>query len=323
MEKLSSSPAEIIDDSVGENEDSIEKSDFAKQVESFDIRNLTPENIEFMNRTIQDVFREYFPVDTELINKIPGHMKIVDGEEFARIRQETKEDADMDLGFYSTKLDQMLINASAHNTPGGLFSTMFHESLHFVSIQSGAGLSGDFCYPDIGEDETEELRAELDDGVRTIVEGTTQNITQSYVMDYLGFDPQPEMFGYEAEYQITNAIWGGFSRDDRLKIYFNTPLELMRVHVEDLFEDDYNPDKPTGLFANCLLDISRTAKKMEVALDSWRENGDSAPIEDILSDTRHAVGLYIVCDIEVNDRKLSKEDEEYLHDYLEPYLVEK
>lgn len=321
MEKLNSAPVEIVSDDIDENEILIEKSDLAKQIESFDIHNLTPENIELMNHAIQDIFHEHFPVDSELIDKISNHMKIVDGEEFVRLRQETKEDADMDLGFYSTQLDQMLINASKHNTPGGLFSTMFHESLHFVSIQSGAGLTGDFSYPDIGEEETEELRGELDDGVRTMVEGTTQNITQAYILDYLGFNPQPEMFGYEPETQITSAIWEGFSRDDRLKIYFNTPLELLRVRFEDTFVENYDVDRPTGEFANCLVDVSRAKKQMESALDSWRKDGDPDPVEEVLSHVRHAVGFFIMQDAKVNGKELSEEDIDDLRDYVEPYLA--
>mgnify|MGYP000969294002 CR=1 FL=1 len=119
MEKLSSVPVEVIADNTGETNESVEKPDFVKKIESFDVSNLSPENIEFMNHAIQDVFRGNFPIDDELIDKIPDHMRIVDNEEFMRLRQETKEDADMDLGFYSLKLDQMLINVSKHRTPGG------------------------------------------------------------------------------------------------------------------------------------------------------------------------------------------------------------
>lgn len=322
MEKLSPAPVEAIANNTGETNESAEKPNFVKKIESFDVGSLSPENIEFMNRAIQDVFRGNFPIDDKLIDKIPDHMRIVNNEEFIRFRQETKEDADMDLGFYSLKLDQMLINASKHRTPGALFSTMFHEALHFTSIQSGAGLSGGFCYPDLGEDETDDLMSKLDDGVRAMVEGTTQNITHAYVVDYLGFDPQPQMFSYEPEYQITNAIWEPFSKEERMQVYFNTPLELLRIRVESAFKEDYDPDKPTGVFADCLVDVARAAKQMGIALDSWRKNDNPEPVEDVLKNVRHAVGLFIVRELEDGRRTLDREDEEYLHAYLEPYLVE-
>ena len=321
MEKINLTPTEAIKDKNGETNESVEKPDFVNQIESFDINNLSPENIEFMNHAIQDVFREHFPVSSELVDKIPAHMKIVDNEEFMRLRQETDEDADMDLGFYSLKLDQMLINVSKHHTPGALFSTMFHESLHFASIQSGAGLSGGFCYPGLGEDEADDLISELDEGVRAIVEGTTQNITHAYVVGYLGFDPQPQMFSYESEYQIANAIWEPFSREERMQAYFNTPLELLRIRVENAFKDDYDPDKPTGVFADCLVNVARATKQMDVALDTWRKNDNPEPVEDVLKSVRHAVGLFIVRDIENGERTLSEEDKHSLHDYLEPYLA--
>ena len=322
MEKLSPIPVEIVADDTGETNEAPEKPDFVKKIESFDLNNLSPENIEFMNHTIQDIFREHFPVDGELIDKIPDHMKIVDDEEFMRLRQETKEDADMDLGFYSLKLDQMLINVSKHRTPGALFSTMFHEALHFTSIQSGAGLSGGFCYPGLGENETDGLMSELDDGVCAMVEGTTQNITHAYVVDYLGFDPQPQMFSYEPEYQITNAIWEPFSKEERMQAYFNTPLELLRIRVESAFEEDYDPDKPTGIFADCLVGVARAAKQMGAALDSWRKSDNPELVEDVLKNVRHAVGLFVIRELEDGRRALSGEDEDYLHDYLEPYLTE-
>lgn len=322
LEKLDPDSVELSANMVNEIDDPIEKPDFVRKIENFDLKNLTPENIELMNRTIQNVFREHFPVDDELIDEIPDHMTIVDSEEFMHLRKEANEDAEMDLGFYSLKLDQMLINLSKHQTPGALFATMFHESLHYVSMNSGAGLSGGFCYPDVGEDELDSLTDELDAGICAIVEGTTQNITQAYVVDHMGFDPHPQMFGYEPEYQITNAIWGAFSREERMQAYFDTPLELLRVRIESAFENDYDVDNPTGLFADCLVNIARTVKRMETVLNSWRENDNSEPIEKVLEDVRHAVGLFVVREFENGRRSLDEYDEEYIHDCLEPYFTE-
>lgn len=323
MEKLNLTPAEEATSDVAETNESAEKPDFVKKIESFDINNLSPENIEFMNHAIQDVFRENFPVDSEIIDRIPDRMRIVENEEFIRLLQDGDGDTDIDSGFYSSKLDQMVVNISMHHSPGALFSTMFHESLHFASINSGAGFNGGFCYPGVGENEADELIGELDEGVRVMMEGMTHNITRAYVMGYLKFDPQPEMFGYEPECLVTDAIWGAFSRDERMQAYFEAPMELLRVRVESAFEENYDVDRPNGIFADCLVNVARTTKQMRNALKSWGENGDPEPIEAILKDIRHAVGLFIVREVENGERAFDEEDEESLRDYLEPYLYKK
>lgn len=322
MEKLNLAPAEEVADNSNEANESAEKSDFVKKIENFDINNLSAENIEFMNQAIQDVFRENFPVDSEVIDKIPDRMRIVENEEFVRLLQEDGGDTDIDSGFYSPKLDQIVVNISMHRTPGALFSTMFHESLHFASINSGAGFNGGFCYPGVGENEADELIGELDEGVRVMREGMTHNITRAYVMGYLKFDPQSEMFGYEPECLVTDAIWGAFSRDEKMQAYFETPMELLRVRVESAFEENYDVDRSNGVFADCLVNVARNTKQIRDALNSWKENDDPAPVEDVLRNIRHAVGLFVVREVENGDRTLSEEDEESLRDYLEPYLVE-
>lgn len=322
MEKLNLTSVEDTTSDVGETNESAEKPDFVKKIENFDINNLSPENIEFMNHIIQDVFRENFPVDSEIIDKIPDRMRIVENEEFVRLLEEDGGDTDIDSGFYNPKLDQIVVNISMHHNPGALFSTMFHESLHFASINSGAGFNGGFCYPGVGENETDELIGELDEGVRVMREGMTHNITRAYVMGYLKFDPQSEMFGYEPECLVTDAIWGAFSRDEKMQAYFEAPMELLRVRVESAFEENYDVDRPNGVFADCLVDVARNTKQIRNALNSWKENGDPAPVEDVLRNIRHAVGLLVVREVENGDRTLSEEDEESLRDYLEPYLVE-
>ena len=322
MEKLNLTPAEETTSDVTETNESVEKPDFVKKIESFDINNLSPENIEFMNHVIQDVFRDNFPVDGEIIDKIPDRMRIVENEEFVRLLQDGEGDNDIDSGFYSPKLDQIVVNISMHHSPSALFSTMFHESLHFASINSGAGFYGGFCYPGVGENETDELIGELDEGVRVMREGMTHNITRAYVMDHLKFDSQPEMFGYEPECLVTDAIWGAFSRNERMQAYFEAPIELLRIRVESAFEENYDVDRPNGVFADCLVNVARNTKQMSGALDSWAKNGDPEPIEAILKDIRHAVGLFIVREVNNGERAFDEEDEESLRDYLEPYLVE-
>ena len=312
MEKINiTAPVEAVAEVKGENSESLrDKPEFVKTIENFDINNLTPENIDFMNDVIQETFQKHFPVNSELINQIPDRMKIVNNKDFICLREAANEDADADLGFYSQKYNQMLINIERHQTPGALFSTMFHESLHFVSIQSGAGMTGDFCYPDPGEGgKVDEMMRDLDRGVLTAVEGTTQLITQAYILEQMGFTPQEQMMSYEPECLVMGAVWGPFSRDERLEAYFNTPLELLRVRVEDTFAEDYDPDKPTGVFADCMMNIGIATRNIEEALDSWRKNGDAKPVEDVLKNIRHAVGLFIFRELENGTRELGEEDE--------------
>lgn len=317
----SSAPAEIIVDTEEEDiELSREKPEFVKRIEAFDIHNLTPENIKFMNGVIQETFREHLPVDPKLIDQIPSRMKIVNNMDFIRLREAANEETDADLGFYSQKYDQIWVNVEKHRDPGSLFTTMFHESLHFTSIQSGAGMTGDFCYPDPGEgDEVGEMMKDLDRGILTAVEGTTQLITQAYILEYMGFTPQEQMMSYEPECLIMSAVWEPFSKEERLEAYFNTPLELLRVRIEDAFAEDYDPDKPTGVFADCMMNIGVATKNIEKALESWRKNSVPEPVENVLKNVRHAVGLFIFRELESGVRKLNEEDKEYIRDYLEPY----
>ena len=76
-----------------------------------------------MNHVIQDVFRENFPVDGEIIDRISDRMRIVENEELVRFLQDGEGDTDMDSGFYSSKLDQLIVNISMHHSSGALFST--------------------------------------------------------------------------------------------------------------------------------------------------------------------------------------------------------
>ena len=63
-----------------------DKPEFVKKIESFDVHDLKPENIEFMNSIIQNTFKDYFPVDPELVDQIPSRMNLVSAEEYTRQR---------------------------------------------------------------------------------------------------------------------------------------------------------------------------------------------------------------------------------------------
>ena len=65
-------PAEEVDD----------RPDYVKKIESFDIDNITPENIQFMINTVQDYFLEHFPVKPELVSELPDRFCFMDEDEY-------------------------------------------------------------------------------------------------------------------------------------------------------------------------------------------------------------------------------------------------
>ena len=204
------------------------KLDFVKKIESFDIKNLTPENIKFINNVIQDYFLENFPVDPELVKQIPEHVSVLTEEEYKKMQQELDR-AEIDLdehpGFFDKKRNRVFINADWHTDMDSLFSHMFHESLHYVSINAGAGFAGPFSYPSEME-KSQELKDEVDKGVNTLIEGTTEYITHNEVRR-MGFNV--EFCGYLPEVMLMDAIYTPFSIDEMKQLYFQTSMEDLRI----------------------------------------------------------------------------------------------
>lgn len=315
-------PAEV----TGEKRE-FEKPDFVKKIEGFDIHNLTPENIEFMTGVIQNYFLENFPVRPELVEQLPEHVNIIDSDEFARMVEEDEDNRNEGVpipkepsGFYDPEQDKIFINISGHRTPGGLFATMFHESLHCVGIENGAGLAGNFLWPeDYYEDKG--IRFDTYNGSNTLKEGTTQLITLGTVVDEMGFDEQAEMFGYEAEFNIMDAIWRAIPHDEMLDAYFNMGLDDIRIHVDCVFEPEetrgtIGPTESNEIFAKCLYNLGITTRKMQEALESWGDGGDP---DGVMNEVRHAVGLYMIRRCEMNGMKLPEEWKEPFREYLKPY----
>ncbi len=100
------------------------------------------------------------------------------------------------------------------------------------------------------------------------------------------------MYSYEAECQVTNALFSPFDSKERMKIYFETPLEVLRVHIEDTFTEDYDPDCPTGVFPDCLIKIEKATEQMDNALKKWSEDNNPEPVENILNNIEKAVDFY-------------------------------
>ncbi|MBQ6409863.1 hypothetical protein IJI18_01235 [Candidatus Saccharibacteria bacterium] len=320
MQEISPTP-EIQEISTLETESEDEKPDFVKKIESFDINNLTSENIEFISQTIQNYFLETFPVKPEIIERLPDHITILNAEEF---RDKMGEDVkiinpDEMTGFYSPDFDKIFINKSTHKTPEALFTTMFHESLHFASIEAGAGLTGEFLCPEDAHNEN--IDSQIYTGLHTLEEGTTQLITFASVIDDMGFNRETTMFGYESEWHIMRTIWTPFSRNV-LHAYFEMPIEDLRAHIEKIFEPNGQlpPKRTNGVFTECLSQIGIATENMNEALETWGKGGDP---DQVLTDIRHAVGLYIVQDCKVNNKELTEDDKEWLHEYLEPYIKDK
>ena len=331
MDNLNKIPSGIDDneepDNTGEDsfEEVREKSETVKTIESFDIENLTPENIEFMTNTVQDYFRENFPADPGMIDLIPEHILLVEDEEFKRIYYEEGEDDGVDInektGFYNSTFHRMLINISSCETPAKLFAVMFHESLHFVSIENGAGFDGVFWQPDeIGEDK--EKSAELNKGISTLKEGTTQFITIASVIDDMGFDDQDGIADvYEPEWSIMENVWRPFGRRNMLHAYFETSIDDLRRQVEKMFEPDETREKFSdknycnGVFSYCLVDLGVATENLTEAMVNWKE-GEDNPMVETLKDVKLAVGHYIKRDCEVNNIEIDDGIAEELEDYL-------
>lgn len=329
-ESYNNIPSDHTPEQIPENEETpieesteVEKPDYTRTIESFDIHNLTPENIEFMTKTIQNYFLENLPAKPELVDQIPDRIAIVNEEEYKKANIETEGRARIDIsettGFYSSKQNKIFLNGSRYNSPGELFATMFHECLHFTSIGAGAGLTGDFlCPPELDEDEA--LFNQVDKGLNTLVEGTTQLITLAHVIGNMGFDAQSGMFGYEPEWQVVSTIWYPFSAEERMHVYFEMPMEDLRIHIEKMFtpeneKEEINANVCNGIFTDCLSNIGLATESIAEELEKW-PNGN---MESILKNIRHAVGLYIVRNLETNNIELDEEKEEDLQEYLEPY----
>ena len=281
-------------------------------IENFDIKNLTPENIEFMLHTVQDYFNSHFPVKEELVEQLPEKVRVVGTEEFLRMHHEVSGDEEIDVnfisGFYNDKVDKVFINKDGYNSPGALFATIFHECLHRVSIQEGAGFAGEFFIPADRVSSADE-RMLLYMGLNTLKEGTTTLIALNSVIKDMGFDKQDQMFSYEPERFIVEELFWLFSQDDMFRAYFNTPNEEIRMHVEKNLEpneelrNEISHGASNGIFTSYIQDIGTTTNYVGYAmeeLDYQKLADGKKAIREMVAE--YLAGYYDVNNIEPDDK---------------------
>ena len=270
-----------------------EKTETVKELESYDIKNLTPDNMERINGIIQDYLLENYPVNPELVAQIPEHLELLGADEFKEAYMKDPNNDERNVkycpGFYAPDLDKILINIAGIDETNMFMSTMFHESLHFVSLKNGAGFGGnDFLLPDGMED---------DDmgpiGQHTLIEGTTQIFARMATFD-LGFEDSESMRGYPAEIQVMGNIFDLLPEGMLEKLYFDMPMDDIRIHIESAFESEESQakisyDTTNGVFGMILHDVGFVTLKMQEALDSWDE---TPSVGEVVDDIERLVRYY-------------------------------
>lgn len=302
-----------------------EKPDYVKKIESFDINNITPENVEFMVGVIQDYFRENFPVAPELIDQLSGRYSVLSRDEYMATYDPDSESSFLSFsdstGYYNEHTKLITINGAKASCPGELFATMFHEGLHYVSINSGAGLIGTFTCPD-DMYEQEESRRHMNMGMHALEEGTTQQITLWSVVDDMGFTPHDGMYGYPAECLVADAVWAPFPRSVLGKVYFKTPFEKLREYVERIADE--RKDIPegenvvNGVFSECLANLGVVTEKMKEAFKHWGSPDFYEKRDAILNDIHRAIGYFIFREQEKGAITIDDDYKEYLDEYMKP-----
>ena len=258
-----------------------EKPDFVKEIESFDMNNLSPENVEFMTNVIQGYFLDNFPVEPQLVNELAGRIEIVDEDDDDDVDNDGPVDK---AGRYDAESKKIIIDRSKHETIGDLFNTMFHESLHYVSIGAGAGLKGVFKRSD-EIDEDDELFQLMRRGGISLMEGTTHMITLSSVVGDMGFDDCEHMDGYSVERSIAKKIWWSMPEpiDAMYDAYFKTSLESIGDRIDKMFGHN--------AFAGCLINIGFITNEVNRITDE--EEVDKEALAEIAKDIERAVKAYV------------------------------
>ncbi len=304
------------------------KSDYARNIELFDIKALTPENIEYMMQVIREYFTATFPVKPELVNSILEHMKIVDDDTFKAALAESGrivEDVDLKYGFYDKKNNIGYINQDKHHTSGELFVTIFHESLHATSIGAGAGFRGEFVLP-FSYDDLEQ-RIAMERGLIALIEGTTHYITLKNVIGSMGFEGTENMFRYKAERSIMSRIWEAFPEEMMYQAYFMTPIEELRRYFDMTVASDdrkseieSDSNETNGRFVEFLVNIGIATDKAKKLLENGTEDEEAST--KIHNDIMHAVGYFLICQRKMAGGEFTDSEKENLREYLEPHLAE-
>ena len=182
-----------------------------------------------------------------------------------------------------------------------LFGAIFHESLHFVSMNQGAGfrISGsDFKMPEdtsfSGEISQDDLKYYGQIAEKTVVEGATKLI-EHLSMDALGINTDGDE-GYGAEKQIMIEVLNAVAPEyDQLKdAYFTKSIEDIRKIIERNLlppeeKEKYNDGEiSTGEFMRCLLNIGYATEEMH----HFFEIDDFNSYKEVFNDVHAAAQYY-------------------------------
>lgn len=260
-----------------------DRSEFIKRLEAIDPKNLSPKDEKFLYDSVQDYFIKNFPVDQELVDRIPQEVSILDQkaylEEFYKDEQRNRAEQDEALecpayGFYDEIDDHCYVNADSARNAAHLFSTIFHECLHFISINQGAGFNiTPYMQPDeinqLNNISEEEKQRYTDEASVVLVEGATKIIEQTS-LDDMGLDIS-EDDGYIPEIQIMTILSEAITKsyEQFLDAYFRKSTEDIRKIIElNLLPKDERANYeygniPTGEFAACLINIGAASESMK------------------------------------------------------------
>ncbi len=271
----------------------------SERLSQIDVKEITPEDVEFMNSAIQNYMKDHYPVPGEIIDEIPNHVQILGKEDFADIYEKTKDKyAEIALehstGLYNTELGQMFINAEAHQTPEQLFATMLHEADHYAAISNGAGFRGPFLAPDNILQEPEDMELARS-GYISFCEGATQRITED-AMEDMGISTE-NVWGYAADVSINRQMFKYLPSEDLHQRYFQDPTDKFRQEVEAcLIEDDtermnfiqHRAEISTGKFAIAMRALGAIKRDAMLAAD----NDDRAALKDISNAIARSMQYY-------------------------------
>ena len=152
-----------------------------------------------------------------------------------------------------------------------------------------------------------------------LIEGATQAITFGCVYGDMGFDfDERRSMSYAAEREVTSLLFAPFSRDLFEHVYFEMPMEDLRVSIEDVFSDGTKnvKEEPTNVFAQSVANIGRATELLENAMIE----DDLEEYESITKDIKHALGFYLVALAHKQGIQPTNEQIESCKEYIEPYL---
>ncbi len=280
-----------------ENQETQELS-IAERLSQINVHELKPEDIEFMNSTIQNFMRENCPVPGEIIDELPNHVKILGPEDFKEVYEKQGETRPFDLddttGFFNTEDDTMYINANIHRSPEHLFGTMMHESNHYAAINNGAGFQGGFAFPTAAAEDPENVELGRS-GLTCAREGATE-LPARNTLEIMGVSTD-DLCGYEADVHICDRMFGNLPSEDLIDRYYACPLEQFRQEVEAcIIEDDaqrmdfieHRESDSTGAFINAIMTLGAVKRDLIIALN----RNDRATIDEIDNDIDRAMQYY-------------------------------